>query len=332
MTRTVGLVTMVVLLAVSGLAQAQIKVVKKPAPQVGPDEVVVYTWIASWGLRDDPPDKYTLGIWTKPTESEAVARAKAAIAGTAGNGNLAITHFLIEGEPSVRTKMAVRAQEAKELLDRVKEGKKAVDDAKKVAKGEQSLLKASERKLGDTIKEYKDMVAKSFAQVTEVKNTLTGGVSSLTDANFRQVNGLIDQYNREIADFRSVMGKDADLGFAPLARVQANEPKTVPAEVARKSDLNGTAWEGLASFSDGSGFRFKLRFDSEGAGRFFGWYDDTEVPMAWSDDGSTVSVKVKWSNGLIQRWVLQRNNQELKGVGDTKSGRIQLKIERAIAP
>ena len=208
MTRLISLVAVVVLLAVSDPAHAQIKVVKKPAPQVGPDEVLVYTWTSSWGLRDDPPDKYPLGIATHKTEAEAVSAAKSHIARTAGNGNLAVTHYLIEGEP----------QEAKDLVTRLKEAKEAVDHAQKVDKGEASVFEAKERKLGDTIKEYKDMVAQSYRQAVEAKKTLTGGVAALTETKMRQVNGLIDQYNREVQDFQGVMGKAADLGFAPLAR------------------------------------------------------------------------------------------------------------------
>ena len=218
--KRVGVVVGLLFLASTGAAHGQVRVVKKTAPKIGPNEEVVYdNWTSSWGLRDDPPDKYPLGIATHKTEAEAVAAAKAAIARTAGNGDLAITHFLIEGEPSVRNKIVARAESAKDLLDRVKEAKKAVDEAKKIAKGDEPLLKASERKLGDTIKEYKDMVTKSFAQVTEAKKTLTGGVASLTDAKFRQVNGLIDQYNRQVNGFRLVMGNSANLGFSPMARI-----------------------------------------------------------------------------------------------------------------
>src|SRR5947209_3239761 len=49
----------------------------------------------------------------------------------------------------------------KGLLKRLKEAKAAVDRARKTAKGTKRNLKAKERKLGDTIKEYKDMVSKS---------------------------------------------------------------------------------------------------------------------------------------------------------------------------
>lgn len=240
MNRTiVSILAVFLLLSGATRAHAQIKIDKKPAPAVGPDEVVVYTWTSSWGLRDDPPNKYPLGIATHKTEAEAVAAAKAHMARTAGNGNLAVTHYLIEGEPSLRNKMADRAEKAKELLDRVKEAKKAVDEARKVAKGEEPLLKASERKLGDTIKEYKAMVEKSLGQVTDAKKTLTGGVTSLTDAKFRAVNGLIDQYNRQVLDFQSVMGKDAALGFRPVARVQPSESnKNEPTAKAPEDKAN----------------------------------------------------------------------------------------------
>jgi hypothetical protein len=307
MTRSIGLVAIVVLLAVSGVAHAQIKVVKKPAPQVGSDEVLVYTWTSSWGLRDDPPDKYPLGIATHKTEAEAVAAAKAHIARTAGNGNLAVTHYLIEGEPSVRNKMVVRAQDAKELLDRVKQAKEAVDKAKKVAKGKEPLLKALERKLGDTIKEYKDMVAKSFAQVTEAKKTLTGGVASLTDAKLRQVNGLIDQYNREVNNFRSVLAKDADLGFSPLARVEPPDPKKARAAVV------GT-WKGV-SVQGESKLGIDLVFNDDGTVTNRAENGRTGSGK-WSREGDTITIR--WSTGARVRWQLK--DGQLGGSGTTSRG------------
>lgn len=221
----VGTLAVTLALSTGLLAQAQIKVIKKPAPEAGPGEVVVYKWWSSWGLRDDPPNQYPLGISTHKTEADAVAAAKTHIAGTSANGSLAVTHYLIEGEPELRNAMVVRGEQAKDMLGKVKEAKKAVDDAQKVAKGDAPLLKATERKLGDTIKEYKAMVEQSYRQASEVKRTVTGGVATLTDAQFREVNGLIDQYNREVDDFRSAMGGDFDLGFSPLPRMR-QQPET----------------------------------------------------------------------------------------------------------
>src|SRR5437879_3499679 len=83
-------------------ANAQIKVVKKPA-QAGPDDTVVYdTWWVSWGLTNDKD--YPMGIKRFSSEAEARSAAQAMINRTRGNGFWAITHVLIEGEPSVRSK------------------------------------------------------------------------------------------------------------------------------------------------------------------------------------------------------------------------------------
>ncbi len=73
------------------------------APEVKAGQTVVYeTWTSSWGLRDDPPDQYPLGITTHKKEAEARAAAEAHMARTRDNGSLAVTHYLIEGEPTVQ--------------------------------------------------------------------------------------------------------------------------------------------------------------------------------------------------------------------------------------
>ena len=63
-------------------------------------------------------------------------------------------------------------EKSKELLTRLREAKDVVDRAKKVEKGEESVFKAKERKLGDTIKEYKDMVQRSYRQAVEELTSL----------------------------------------------------------------------------------------------------------------------------------------------------------------
>lgn len=250
-----SLFTAILFLTAVDSLHGQIKIDRKPAPKVGPDEMVVYTWVSSWGLRDDPPNKYPHGIATHKTEAEAVAAAKAHMARTAGNGKLAVTHYLIEGEPKVRKKLAVYAEKAKDLLGRLKQAKKAVDEAKKVAKGEQSLLKASERKLLDTIKEYRDMVKQSLKQAMEAKSTLTKGVGSQTEAKFRAVNQLIDRYNREVNDFRSVMGKEVSLGYSPMERVQWKPSTKANSDKSTKGSLEGTTWYG---YVEGKKYNFKF--------------------------------------------------------------------------
>jgi hypothetical protein len=304
MNRRVCLVAVGLALALSGSTYAQIKVVEKPAPTVGPDEEVVYTWTSSWGLRDDPPDKYPMGITTHKTKAEAVAAANAHIARTAGNGALAVTHYLIEGEPSVRKRSAERVKRGMDLLTRLKEAKEAVDHARKVAKGEASLLKAKERTLGDTIKEYKDMVAQSYRQVVDAKKTLTGGVAALTDAKFREVNGLIDKYNGEIQDFQAVMGRDASLGFSPMARV---EPRPDP-----RTSLVGT-WEGTYVQTGEADIPTTAVFNGDGTVTTNGG----KGRGRWTLDGD--SVHVTWSTGAVVTW--RFSGDKISGSGTTPRGR-----------
>lgn len=308
MKRTITLLAVALLLALAGPAHAQIKVVRKPAPPVGPDEEVVYnTWTSSWGLRDDPPDQYPLGIATHKTETEAVAAAQAHIARTAGNGSLAVTHYLIEGEPSVRKKSVARVQQAMDLLSRLKQAKDAVDHAKKVEKGEASVFRAAERKLGDTINEYKDMVARSYRQAVEAKKTLTSGVAGLTDAKMREVNGLIDKYNREVQDFQGVMGKGANLGFSPMARVEPAQPRNPRAEVVG-------SWKGVST-QGSSRLRVDLVFEDNGSVSNRAENGRTGQGT-WSLDGDRITIT--WSTGARVTWQLK--DGQLGGSGTTSRG------------
>lgn len=233
-----GIFIIFLILSFEGTLQAQIKIVKKPAPALGPDDYVIYSWTSSWGTKSDAPDKYPLGFTVHKTEDEAVIAAKAHMARTAGNGIDAVTHYLIEGEPKVRNKMADRIDKAKAISTRLREAKAAVDAANKDQKGEPSQRVAKERTLGDTIKEYKEMVAQSFRQAVDAKTIVTDGVAGLTDAKTRRVNGLIDEYNRELQDFDSIMDSKSGLGFSPMARISVKVGENEPGIV----DISGTKW------------------------------------------------------------------------------------------
>lgn len=116
------------------------------------------------------------------------------------------------------------------LLSRLKEAKEQVDRAKRIADGNESIVSAAERKLGDTIKEYRDMAAESYRRAVDAKKTLANGVAELADTNLREVNGLVDKYNGELKDFKAVMAGSAGLGLAPLERAvppEATEDEVV---------------------------------------------------------------------------------------------------------
>lgn len=96
-----GMVLLLILVP-ARCCHAQIKVVRKPAPQVDADHYVTYEWWTSWGTRDDKD--YPLGINKYHSLGEARSAAQKGIDGTRENGSFAITHFLIEGEPDVKEK------------------------------------------------------------------------------------------------------------------------------------------------------------------------------------------------------------------------------------
>jgi hypothetical protein len=198
-----------------------------------------------------------------------------------------------------------------DLLSRLKAAKDAVDRAQKIEKGDDSLLKAKERTLGDTIREYLDMVGKSYGQAIQAKKTLTGGVAALTDAKMREVNGLIDRYNRELQDFQSVMGKAAKPGFSPLAPVQPFDPEKSRAEVV--GTWNGTSVDGESKIS------IVMVFDDDGTVSSRGengqsgkgtWTRELDtVNVTWSSNGARVSFQLKdgaivagGSIGSDRRW------------------------------
>jgi 3-methyladenine DNA glycosylase AlkC len=123
------------------------------------------------------------------------------------------------------------ADRAKELLEQLKEDKENFDRVKKIADGDESFFKAEERKLGETIKEYKDRLAKSIEEAMEAAKTITSGVGKLNEAKFKQANDLVDKYNGELRSFQGVMGRNYNSGFSFMPRLKPTitgaEAKTV---------------------------------------------------------------------------------------------------------
>lgn len=119
------------------------------------------------------------------------------------------------------------ARKARAILNRIIEAKKAVDRAKKVAKGDEPLLKASERKFGDAIKEYKDLVVGAFQRATELKKTLTEGVGGMTEARFKQATEAVQRYNRLVENYQSATGRDGRLGYTTMTPPRRQPPRLI---------------------------------------------------------------------------------------------------------
>jgi hypothetical protein len=207
------------------------------------------------------------------------------------------------------------AGRAKELLSRVKEAKEAVDRAKRIANGDESLVKAEERKLGDTLKEYKAALKRSYDQVTGAKKTLTTGASGQTEAKVKAVNGLIDKFNRGVDDLQGVMGADYRSGYSKLPRV---EPPDRP---PTKADVVGT-WEG-ASAQGGHNLAVSLVFNDDGTVTRTD-SDGNSSRGEWKLDGSAVAVT--WSSGDRVTWPLK--GRAITASGATSRGRWSASFQR----
>lgn len=159
-----------------------------------------------------------------------------------------------------------RVRQGVDLLNRLKEAKDAVDHARKYRKGETSLIKLKQRQLGDTIREYGDRLGRSLRQVLELKETLTGGVASQTDAQFRKVNGLIDRYNRDVQGFQAVMGRLPSFRHnGQLMVAQPLEHVSPPPRTQGSDSIVGTAWKSDGYVSQGQNVSGStLRFLSNG--------------------------------------------------------------------
>jgi hypothetical protein len=201
--------TILLVLAAPATARAQINVVKKPAPDVGPDEYVVYdSWSCSWGLRDDPPDKYPLGIAVYKTEAEARSAAKAHMARTAGNGAYAVTHYLIEGEASLRSKKGPSLPSADQLerdaINALTKGKLGGDNKTRTElfydafKTVNALLTDAAK---DALEKARRTVKDAYNTAKEGKEFVVRNVDKITEDDFNKANALIAKYNSSVEKY-----------------------------------------------------------------------------------------------------------------------------------
>ena len=164
-----------------------IKVVKNPEPHVAADEHVLYDhWVESWGLNDDAPSLYPQGIAAYPTVEAATAGAKARIARTAGNGASAVTHCLIVGEPTVRSKLGPSLPSDRQAETHAIA--RLPDDAR------MAVLKALQDDAENLFKKKNQEVKDAYRRAKEAKEIILR-----TGDDVAPVNELIAAYN-EIKD------------------------------------------------------------------------------------------------------------------------------------
>jgi len=160
---------------------------------------------------------------------------------------------------------------ATDLLSRLREAKAAAAAA--VRSGNEAL-RAKELLLREVIDEYKDTVARSYQKVRDLEKTLVGGTQDMQDKRFREINQLVDQYNRQVSDFQSVMGPTVTLGFRPVPRFQPVAAKADDPEKPSSGDMPVPAEPRqtfkLYVWQNSSGDMFRATFDSLEAARAAG--------------------------------------------------------------
>lgn len=156
------------------------------------------------------------------TEREALAfKQKWEKVQNLSKGGPAYVNWKITKERKPAKPAADKAKETKDgekkggdLLTRLREAKDAADRG----------LSSGQTDLARTIADYKQSIEDAYRRIREFEKTLLGGTQEMQEKRFREINSLVDRYNRRVADFQSVMGPTTPLGYKPLAQFEAPRP------------------------------------------------------------------------------------------------------------
>lgn len=171
-----------------------------------------------------------------------------------------------------------------DVLSRLRDAKAAVALAMKASKEE---LAKTELLLREAIDDYKQAVLDNYRRIQEFEKTLLGGTQEMQEKRFREINSLVDRYNRQVSDFQSVMGPSVQLGYKQLPRFEVvvaakNEP-AVP-------NSDGVTVVGKIWTIDYYGVPLVIKFQS--GGEAVGDYNrrNDQRRGTWKVDGENILV------------------------------------------
>lgn len=157
--------------------------------------------------------------------------------------------------------------------------------------------------LREAIDDYKQAVADTFRRIREFEKTLLGGTQEMQEARFREINALVDRYNRQVNEFQAVMGPAGGLGYKPLPRFEANSSpapiETAPATPADSGSLAGQTWsvteiKGYDHYNN-RGERVAgrpLAVEFRDGGHAVGLYHSDKHEGTWSHSGDIVTIRL----------------------------------------
>lgn len=224
----------------------------------------------------------------------------------------------VSGNPSPP---ASSGSKPSDLLSRLRESKAAVAAAARTASAD--AIRAKELLLRQVIDEYKDVVSRSYEKIRNLEKTLTGGTQAIQEQRFREINTLVDEYNRQVNEFASVMGPTGGLGFKPLPRFQA--PAT---EDAANADLQAQlqsklGWATVSRTPPGFG---SLKFDEDDVGAVIGYLrEGGQRTGRWRATGPA-SIELTFPGIGTIRATLEGDRMTLSGCAAYPESRVLGKI------
>lgn len=152
--------------------------------------------------------------------------------------------------------------------------------------------------LREAIDDYKQAVADTFRRIREFEKNLLGGTQEMQEARFREINALVDRYNRQANEFQAVMGRPLTPGYQPLPRFEApaskdEEAGKPPQASARPADkpLVGRSWKVIVwKSATYAGLPLVITFLADG--KAHGLYNGDTHEGVWSESDDTVTVQL----------------------------------------
>ncbi len=178
-----------------------------------------------------------------------------------------------------RIEQVALSERQSELVDNVRDAKEAVDKAKEIQKkGIAALVK--ERKLGDTLREYRKVLNGALADVQRLRSSLLSMTGNIERRTFDQINRQIEDFNKQAEDYNQKVSSPENV----IRLQQENGGKIVGRQdyptiatlvPVRPDQLKGT-------LANNAGGQSSVLADKKGQGKFGG----SEMPVAFNQDGT----------------------------------------------
>jgi hypothetical protein len=199
----------IISLFIAAQVQGQIEYEEIPDPPLSRGESIYYRYETTWGLRDDPANKYSMGPGGPfKTKEEAETSLQKKFAETKDNGFWSVTHGLITRWPYVRSAAGEDSEPDSSANETIKMPKSKItgSDLKIVDPGPSASSKKKSANELDMTGRYIELFANGKKAKVEF---LENGEIRIVDAN--QADALQEKNNRLMAAGKRPTGQEPDV-------------------------------------------------------------------------------------------------------------------------